>query len=149
MISAVVVLAGIGLCLLPRSSAGADRPHVILITLDTCRADHLGCYNPASRLTPNIDRFAETATVFRNCVAPVPLTLPSHASIMTGQIPLAHRVHQNGATVDPRDVLLAERLRDRGYTTGAIVSHLVLSRPFGLDQGFDVYMDKIDGSEGI
>ena len=126
-----------------------SEPHVILISIDTCRADHLGCYDSAKDLTPNIDRFARKATVLANCVAPTPLTVPSHATMLTGRIPLAHGVHKNAPRVDPAEVTLAEILRDRGYATGAVVSHVVLSRPFGLDQGFGVYLDQMGDSGAV
>ena len=126
------------------SGVSADRPNVILISIDTCRADYLGCYNPDWTTTPNIDAFAESATVFTNVVAPAPMTLPSHASMLTGQIPLAHGVHDNGQLIPDENRMLAEILFDNGYATAAYVSTTVLARQFGLGQGFDVYYDSME-----
>ena len=145
VLSVALIVAAGAAYLIPRLT-GADKapaPHVIVISIDTCRADYLGCYNPSKALTPHIDRFAETATLFGNAVAPVPLTLPSHTSMLTGQIPLAHGVHQNASFVREDLVTLPEILADQGYTTGAIISHLVLGRAFGLDQGFGTYNDRM------
>ena len=149
-LSAAAILVVVVLWAFPRPSEQAPaQPDVILISIDTCRADHLGCYNPASKLTPNIDRFAETATVFENAVSPVPLTLPSHASMLTGKIPLVHGVHGNGLFVSSDHVTLAEILRGEGYDTGAIVSAIVLHRRHGLKQGFATYNDQMFEAGGI
>ena len=144
VLSAAALLAVVAWWAVPRWLAPApQRPNVILISIDTCRADHLGCYDPANPLTPTIDRFAETATLFANAVAPVPLTLPSHASMLTGKIPLVHGTHVNGVLVSAKNVTLAEVLSEAGYDTGAIVSAIVLDRRQGLDQGFGTYNDRL------
>ena len=90
------------------SQFAPDQPSVILISIDTCRADHLGCYNPEWATTPSIDTFAESATLFASAVAPTPMTLPSHTSMLTGRIPLAHGVHDNGQFVPEANETLAE-----------------------------------------
>jgi arylsulfatase len=140
----VALLAGSG-C----SASGDDPPaeaarNVLLITLDTCRADRLGCYGgPAA--TPSLERLAAEATVFDSAFTPVPSTLPSHCTLMTGSYPAAHGVHDNGVYVlGETATTLAERLHEDGYATAAFVSAWVLNRAFRLDQGFDVYDDEVD-----
>ncbi|MBM3295043.1 MAG: sulfatase, partial [Candidatus Aminicenantes bacterium] len=116
--------------------------NVLLVTLDTTRADRIGCYGYAQARTPNLDALARNGVRFANAYAPVPLTLPSHASILTGLTPLAHGVRNNGSYVLSYDKLtLAEILRDRGAATGAFVASFSVDSRFGLDQGFDVYDD--------
>ncbi len=119
--------------------------HIILVSIDTCRADYLSCYGYERQTTPNIDALAAEGVLFENVVSPVPLTLPAHSSILTGTIPAYHGVHDNsdyrlGAT----NLTLAEILHDRGYTTGGIVSSFTLNSIFGLDQGFDSYQDEFE-----
>jgi choline-sulfatase len=126
------------------SEASPDQPSIILISIDTCRADHLGCYNSDWTTTPNIDAFAEGATLFTDAAAPAPLTLPSHTSMLTGQIPLAHGVHDNGQIVPAENLMLAEILGSEGYTAAAYVSTAVMARKFALDQGFDVFDDNME-----
>jgi len=140
-------LALAGTCWL---QVGCSRPaqeiarprNVLLISIDTCRADYLGCYGHAGGITPNIDAVAGEAVVFDNAYSPVPLTLPAHASLFTGKLPPAHGVRAN---IDDRlaasEVTLSEVLREHGLVTGAVVSTLILGSQFGLDQGFDTYED--------
>jgi arylsulfatase A-like enzyme/tetratricopeptide (TPR) repeat protein len=116
--------------------------NVLLITLDTTRADRLGCYGYAGARTPNLDRLAAEGVRFENGYCQVPLTLPSHASIMTGRNPYHHGVHNNGTYVLSDDeVTLAERLKERGYSTAAVTASFSVDSRFGLGQGFDVYDD--------
>jgi arylsulfatase A-like enzyme len=120
-------------------------PNVILISIDTCRADHLGCYGFARRTTPNIDAIAEQAILFENAVSPIPLTLPAHCSMLTGAYPLYHGVHDNlRYHLDETNVTITEILKERGYITAAFVSSFVLDRRFGLGQGFDIYNDRFE-----
>jgi arylsulfatase A-like enzyme/Flp pilus assembly protein TadD len=122
--------------------APKDRFNVLLVTIDTLRADRLGCYGGTSVPTPNIDRLAGQGTVFARAFAHTPLTLPSHASILLGTTPVAHGVHDNiDFVVRPEHVTLAEHLKANGYRTAAFVSASPLDSRFGLDQGFDVYDD--------
>jgi choline-sulfatase len=117
---------------------------VILITLDTTRADRLGCYGYPLALTPNLDNLAREGVLFRRAYAHVPLTAPSHASILTGLLPPRHGVHDNGTFVlstGPRT--LAEVFVDAGYRTAAFVSAFVLDRRFGLGRGFATYEDDV------
>lgn len=119
----------------------SDIRHVVLISIDTCRADHLGCYGYSRKTTPNIDAIAEEGILFENCISPVPLTLPAHTSIMTGKIPPSHGVHDNGYVVDNNNLMLAELLKDNGFITGAVIGAFVMDSQFGLNQGFDYYND--------
>jgi arylsulfatase A-like enzyme len=116
--------------------------NVLLITLDTTRQDRLGCYGCERPLTPNLDRLAGEGVVFDQAIAPIPVTLPSHATILTGCDPQEHGVRNNGTFVlDPARVTLAEVLRARGYATGATLGAFPVDSRFGLDQGFDTYDD--------
>lgn len=123
-------------------------PNVILITLDTVRADRLGCYGYGQPTSPRLDAFARRATLYRHAVAAAPWTVPSHASLFTGRFPFEHAarnfpVEKPGNNVNPlpeRNVTLAEALKALGYRTGAFVANeAYLNRRWGLAQGFDVY----------
>ncbi len=115
--------------------------NVLLITLDTTRADHLGCYGYGPARTPNIDGLAREGVRFDRVYCPAPLTLPSHASIMTGLYPAAHGVRNNGHALPSGIRTLAEILKARGCATAAFVSSFSVDSRFGLDRGFDVYDD--------
>jgi arylsulfatase A-like enzyme len=118
--------------------------NVLLITLDTTRADQLGPYG-ASIATPNLDELARQGVVFENAFTAIPSTLPSHCTIMTSQYPVEHGVHDNGIYyLEPAARTLAEQLQSAGYQTAAFVSAYVLDGRFGLDQGFSVYDDRVD-----
>lgn len=139
----IVLLVGI---LIAGCSGKAVLPgvNIILITVDTLRADHIGCYGYGLGLTPHIDRLARNGTLFLDGYASVPLTLPSHTSFLTGATPANHGVHDNGAyTLGEEKTTIAEYLSDIGYETGAIVSSFQLNRKYGLSQGFDTYYDDI------
>ncbi len=127
---------------------GAFKNHnVLLITIDTLRADHLPVYGYADVKTPNISRLAEAGLVFQDAIAEVPLTLPSHTSILTGLLPTRHGVRDNATFVlDPKINTLAEILKTHGYTTAAFVSSTVLDSRQQLDQGFDFYFDNLEES---
>lgn len=121
--------------------------NLLVITLDTTRADRLGAYGWTDGSTPVLDRLAREGTVFEHAVAPAPLTLPAHASLFTGEYPFTHGVRDNGGFyLDEREVTLAERLKDRHFTTGGFVASYVLDRRWGIAQGFDAYFDNFDGS---
>lgn len=119
---------------------------MLLITIDTLRPDALGVVD-AQRETPTIDALARSGRFFSAAVSPVPLTLPSHASILSGLLPARHGVRDNGQMV-PADVpLLPEILRPHGYRTAAFVSGFPLQALFGLDRGFDHYDDTMNEGE--
>jgi arylsulfatase A-like enzyme/Tfp pilus assembly protein PilF len=127
----------------PVSKPGLD---VLLVTLDTTRADRLGCYGYSSAKTRHLDRLAAEGTRFETVIAPAPITLPSHSSILTGLYPFEHGVRNNGNFyLAARFETLATRLKARGYRTGAFVSSFILDRRYGLDRGFDVYDDRMEG----
>ena len=117
---------------------------MLVITIDTLRADRLGCYGFGLAHTPATDRLAEEGVRCTDVASSAPITLPAHCSIMTGLYPPAHGVRDNGNyALGPEAVTLAERLRGAGYHTGAFVSAGVLTRRYGLDQGFDTYDDDL------
>ena len=121
----------------PGAAAGFN---VLLITLDTTRADHLGCYGNQVAETPAIDSLGDRGVIFDHAFTPVPVTLPAHATIMTGLEPFHHGVRGNGQYRLPGEcTTLAEILADEGYATAAFVASFAVDRRFGLDQGFEVY----------
>lgn len=127
------------------AAPAADQPlNVLLITLDTTRSDHLGCYGYSKAKTPAIDRLASEGARFESAFSSVPITLPSHATIITGQYPFRTGVRDNGLDRLPDSALtLAEILQSHHYHTAAFVSAAVLDRVFGLNQGFDLYDDNV------
>lgn len=112
---------------------------VILISIDTLRADHLGAYGYRRIRTPNIDAYADHGTVFTEVDCQVPLTLPSHTVLLTSTYPFQNRVEENAEPVPPGRVTLASVLHSRGYRTAAFIGSVFLEREMGLDRGFDVY----------
>jgi choline-sulfatase len=114
-------------------------PPVIFISVDTLRADHLGCYGSPNRHTPNIDSLLQGGTRFSSVNSQVPLTLPSHVSMLTSTYPFANGVEDNGQPLVPTTLTLAAILKSRGYRTAAFVGSFVLDRRFGLHRGFDFY----------
>jgi choline-sulfatase len=120
------------------------RASVVLVTLDTTRADHLGCYGGARAATPRIDGLARGGIRFEHALSPVPLTLPAHVSLLTGLVPRHHGVRDNaGFALDAKIPLLTERLSAAGYATAAFVSAAVLDRDGGLARGFGTYDDRV------
>jgi arylsulfatase A-like enzyme/Tfp pilus assembly protein PilF len=134
-------------CLVPAVTAAAEtpaRPSVLLITLDTTRADHLGCYGADFAASPNLDALAGRGVRFDDALSPTPLTLPSHVSILTGMVPRNHGVRDNAMyRLDEEPEVLAAVLGRHGYDTAAFVSSVVLDRIGGLDRGFDLYDDSV------
>jgi arylsulfatase A-like enzyme/tetratricopeptide (TPR) repeat protein len=124
---------------------GVGKPNVVLITLDTTRADHLGCYGDAEARTPHLDALAREGVLFAQAASTSPLTQPAHSSILTGMYPTHHGVRVNGSTALSRDqTTLAEALAANGYETAAFVGAFVLDGRWGLDQGFGFYDDRFD-----
>ena len=120
------------------------RPSVLLVTIDTLRADHVGCYGHPGLTTPVLDGLASRGVRFGTAVAHVPLTAPSHASILTGRSPLGHGLRDNGGFALPDGAKsLAEDFRGSGYRTAAFVSGFPLDRRFGFDRGFETYDDHL------
>ncbi len=130
---------------------GVREPNVLLITIDTLRADHLPMYGYKDGRTPALDALAREATVFEHATSHAPITLPSHTTILTGLYPPQHGARSNGSYRAPAELdTLAEKMRAAGYRTGAFVSAFVLDSRYGLDQGFDVYDDDlVDGRKKL
>lgn len=141
------------LLLLPCEQGGAaapatatnlsSSPNLLLITLDTTRADHLGCYGNRKAGTPVLDRLASEGALFVEAHSHVPLTLPSHSVMMTGDLPSTLNLRVNGLKLGSKHVTLASVLKRRGYWTGAVVASVILDRSRGLSRGFDVYDDRM------
>ena len=127
------------------SHVNAALPNLVLITLDTYRADHLSFLGNDAVSTPSLDYFARKNVYFPNAVCPIPETAPSHASMLTGLHPLDHGVMDNASPLPQSADTIAEFLRDQGYSTAAFVSAYSLDRDLDLDQGFEVYDDDFDG----
>src|SRR5437762_1313540 len=118
------------------------RPNVILITIDTVRADHVGCYGAKNVQTPTLDSLAHDGIVFERAISQVPLTWPSHTVILTGTYPFQNGVQDfTGPPLAPQFRSVAQAFKDHGYRTGAVVSAFVLDRSWGLARGFDFYDD--------
>ncbi|MBI3474815.1 MAG: sulfatase-like hydrolase/transferase [Acidobacteria bacterium] len=118
------------------------RPNVILITIDTLRADHVSCYGAQSVKTPTLDGLAHDGIVFERAISQVPLTWPSHAVILTGTYPFQNGVQDfTGQPLAPHFRSVAQAFQQAGYATGAVVSAFVLDRSWGLGRGFDLYDD--------
>jgi arylsulfatase A-like enzyme len=113
--------------------------NLLLITIDTLRADHLSCYGYNRKTTPNIDRLAENSIVFTNFYAPIPTTNPSLATIFTSKPPYVHKLQSNGHKLSENETTLAEILRENGYFTGAITAAEHISNHSGLEQGFETF----------
>ena len=121
-----------------------DGYNLVFITLDTTRADRIGCYGYEKAETPNLDRMAADGILFENCYSPVPLTLPAHSTMFTGTYPQYHGVKGNGGyELNLELVTLAELFKQKGYQTAAFAAAFAVDSRFGLDQGFDLYEDKI------
>jgi len=122
--------------------------NVVLVTFDTTRADRIGCYGYQHGLTDVLDQLAKRGVIFDSAFAPVPLTLPSHTTMLTGLYPPEHGLRVNGSGRLGNNVpLLSEILKNSGYDTGAFLAAFVLNSKFGLNRGFDVYDDDLSDSE--
>lgn len=120
--------------------APAPEGNVLLIVVDTLRADYVGVYG-ADVSTPNIDRLAARGVTFSHAYSHIPITGPSHSTLFSSLLPPEHGVHNNAQIFEPEPPILAEILRDDGRQTAAIVSLGVLNGRFGFDRGFDSYLD--------
>jgi arylsulfatase A-like enzyme len=163
----VVAIAGLLAMAAAASGCGDTRPNVLLITLDTTRADHMSCYGYSRPTTPNLDRLAERSVVYTRAISTSSWTLPAHASLFTGRFPTSHGARYDAegplrlnSVVDgpsssyrarglvPEEITLASLLSDAGYSTAAVVGGPWMKRVFGLDKGFDFYDDQgitVDG----
>lgn len=125
-----------------RGSAPERPRNVLWIVVDSLRADHLGAYGYERGVSPSIDRLAQEGTLYERAIAPAPWTLPSVASMLTGLPPRQHGVSQLGRALHDGLPSLPAILRDRGFRTGAVVSHRLIGRRFGFDRGFEVFDEK-------
>lgn len=122
--------------------------HFVLVTIDTLRADRLGCYGSRDVATPRLDRLAREGALAPEASVHVPLTRPSHACLLTGRLPAGHGLRDNvSPPLDPAVPTLAESLRDAGFHTAAFVSSIVLSSQSGLARGFDTYGDRFEAGD--
>lgn len=132
-------------CGSPARALAAGPPNVLLLTLDTTRADALGAYGGRGARTPVLDALAARGTRWEQAITSTPLTLPAHSSLFTGLAPPEHGVEDNGSTVLPKSLpTLAEAFSARGYATAGFVASLVLDGRFGLTRGFGTYDDHIN-----
>ncbi|HRR26506.1 MAG TPA: sulfatase-like hydrolase/transferase [Acidobacteriota bacterium] len=132
-------------------AANLEAGNFVLISVDTLRADRLSCYGYQANRTPHFDRLAEEGFRFANAYSEVPLTLPAHATLLTGILPLAHGIRDNGGFVlDQSYLTLAELFREAGYATGGFIGAYVLAGEFGVGQGFDTFDERFEGTiEGV
>jgi arylsulfatase A-like enzyme/Tfp pilus assembly protein PilF len=132
----------------PTSGASPRDMNLLVITLDTTRADRIGSYGDRNAETPTLDRLAREGVLFEQTMATAPLTLPAHSSIFTSRFPPEHGVRDNGGFfLSPQQLTLAAILKGRGFRTGAVVGAYVLDGKWGLNQGFETYVDDFDLSK--
>ncbi|HYT89600.1 MAG TPA: sulfatase [Gemmataceae bacterium] len=140
----VLALVGAGVWLTLRWSGSprkVARPNVVLISLDTLRPDHLGCYGYDKDTSPNLDRFAKQSVVFTNCRAQAPWTLPSHMSLFTSMLPSSNGVDDIGKVLPPEIPTLPQLLREEGYHTAALVNNGQMKKHWGFGRGFDTWQE--------
>jgi arylsulfatase A-like enzyme/Tfp pilus assembly protein PilF len=130
-------------------SPDASAFNILLITLDTTRADRLGCYGYRLAKTPSLDGLAREGIRFARVYCPAPVTLPSHISILSGLYPVTHGVRNNGHHLPSGIKTLTEILKDRGYATAAFVSSFSVDSRFGIDRGFDIYDDTFQAEASL
>jgi len=140
LLSVLLVIQGCG--------RAPQAPNLVLITIDTLRADHLSCYGYRRATSKHIDRLAREGLLMENVYTAVPITAPSHATLLTGRYPLRHGVRTNGLYIlDDQELTLAEILSDLGYATAAFVGAVPVARGFGFAQGFQTFDDDFSSSE--
>jgi arylsulfatase A-like enzyme/Tfp pilus assembly protein PilF len=140
-----IILATFAASLAAAQTPAKEAPNVLFVTIDTLRADHVGCYGYKQIKTPNIDSLAVDGSRFEHAYAVVPVTLPSHSSMMTGTYPMLSGMHDfSGNKLSPLQPTLASVLKQSGYQTGAVIAAAVLDSRFGLNQGFDFYYDHFE-----
>lgn len=147
----VLTAVAVALAVATSAGCGARTPakNLVLFTLDTTRADRLGCYGSTSVQTPNLDRIARRGTIFVNALAVAPITAPSHASILSGTFPPFHQVRDNDVIAVPDGIAwLPEILHSHGYATAAIVAAFPLRSAMGFARGFDYFGDELEAPPG-
>ncbi len=145
----ITLLAVLIFCVFMNSCSSDNKDYnLLIITVDTQRADRLGCYGNEEGLTPNADKLAKEGVLFENAFTTVPMTLPAHASLFTSLYPQSHGARENTvSSLDDGFTTLAEILSDKGFNTAAITAAIVVNSGKGLAQGFDYYDDKLDVDE--
>ncbi|MEW6270894.1 MAG: sulfatase [Thermodesulfobacteriota bacterium] len=141
VLALAVAVAGL-LVLRHGAATPAVRPDVLLVTIDTLRADHCSAYGYPRPTTPRLEQIARDGVRFETAYAPMPTTLPSHATMFTGLLPRTLDLRKNGVPLAHPAPVLAETLQEQGYRTAAFVSSFVLDRMFGLARGFATYDDR-------
>jgi len=141
----------IGLSVWLKSTLGSptqtDRTNILIISIDTLRADHVSCYGYKYKTTPNLDRLALQGHRFHNAYTSIPTTLPAHASLFTSLYPRQLSVSRNGEKIPDGAATLAEILQVKGYATAAFISTIALNERYGLGQGFQIYDDIAEGTQ--
>src|SRR5687768_10035531 len=144
----VCILAPVLVACRDQGVAPSNQIPVIVISIDTLRSDHLPAYGYAGVETPNIDALRNDSVLYQHAYSHIPLTFPSHATMLTGVYPADHGVRDNLAfTLKSEIPTLAELLKKNGYKTGAAVSSYIMRGETGLGRGFDFYEDKIESTE--
>jgi arylsulfatase A-like enzyme len=141
MAPVVVGLAALGCARAP------ERPDILLVTIDTLRADHCSAYGYGHPTTPRLERLARRGVLFEAAYAPMATTAPAHATMFTGLLPLWHGLVKNGYVLAPHHRRIAAALGEAGYRTGAVVGSFALDRRFGLEAGFLSYDDRFSGRD--
>jgi len=131
-----------------RTARAGSRPSVILVSLDTLRADRLGSMGYPRATTPRLDEIAAGGIVFEQAISPAPWTLPAHVSLLTSQLPNEHRVRRVEGHIRRHHLLLSECFRNAGYRTAAFTGGGYVSAGYGYNQGFEIYQDHNEGAEG-
>src|SRR5262245_26345163 len=148
IVGLIEVLMWSGVIWRARSGSDAGGP-IVLISIDTLRADHLPAYGYTKVRTPNIDALAGEGVLFENAYSHAPQTLPAHTSILSGRLPFEHGVRDNiGFTVKPGQWMVQQALHDHGWPTGGFVSAYVIRAATGINQGFDTYDSELPPSSG-
>jgi arylsulfatase A-like enzyme/Flp pilus assembly protein TadD len=133
-----------------RSGPAASGMNLLVVTLDTTRADAVGLYSGRGDVTPNLDALGRGGVVFGECDTPVPLTLPAHASLFTGRYPIGHLVRNNGTYVlGASERTLAELFRERGFRTAAVIASFTVASKFGLGRGFESYDEDLESDSAF
>ena len=151
-VNAVILLFAIVLMMLLLPSCGDGKkikPHILLITIDTLRRDHVGIYGYPRHTTPYLDELARGGLRFKHAITPVPLTAPSHASILTSLHPITHQLTFNGAQLSNEVQTIAEVLKKNGYYTIGATAVKLLSSKYGFSRGFDSFSDEWEKKKNL
>lgn len=149
LIAAAILCSALAACSAtktPPPQASTAAQNLVIITIDTLRADHVGAYGYKPAHTPTLDRLAREGVLFTHAYATAPITLTSHASLLTGRYPAGHGARHNGMRIDLKTPTLADRLAEAGFATGAFIAAFPLDRRFGLIKGFQTYGDRMPPS---